>query len=218
MSMIENIKLNRLRKKWRLNNKHNKTRIANLCNINQIKVGKGTYGPIYALTHGTDSRLSIGNYCSIGPQVAFVLQSDHPTNHFTTYPIKVMSGLVPYEASTKGDIIIEDDVWIGMRTIIMSGVHIGRGAVIAAGTIVTHDIPPYAIVAGTPGIIKKYRFDKDTIEILMKIDYSSIEIDLLSNIIEDLYQKINDKEDAIKVLNILQENGIKIKEEIEKEL
>lgn len=63
--------------------------------------------------------------------------------------------------------VIENDVWIGSSAIIMQGVHISNGAVIAAGAIVTHDVPPYAIVAGIPARIKRQRFDDAVIEQLL---------------------------------------------------
>ena len=69
----------------------------------------------------------------------------------------------------KGDIIVENDVWIGAKSTIMSGIKISNGSVIAAGSTVTKDVPPYAIVAGNPGKIVKYRFYKDQIDDLLKI-------------------------------------------------
>lgn len=79
-------------------------------------------------------------------------------------------------ASCKGAIIVDDDVWIGESAIIMAGVHIGRGAVIGAGAVVTKDVPPYAVAVGTPAKIVKYRFDHETIDKLLKIDFNKEEI------------------------------------------
>jgi carbonic anhydrase/acetyltransferase-like protein (isoleucine patch superfamily) len=73
--------------------------------------------------------------------------------------------------SCKGDITIENDVWIGAKSTIMSGVKIGNGAVIGATTTVTKDVPPYAIVVGNPGKIVKYRFTEKQIELLLKISW-----------------------------------------------
>ena len=70
---------------------------------------------------------------------------------------------------SKGPIIVGNDVWIGFRSIILSGVTIGDGAVIYAGSVVTKDIPPYAIVAGVPAKIIRYRFDAKTIERLARV-------------------------------------------------
>lgn len=68
---------------------------------------------------------------------------------------------VKHEATSKGDIVVKDDVWIGYGSIILSGVHIGQGAVIAAGSVVSHDVPPYAIVGGVPARLIKYRFSEE---------------------------------------------------------
>jgi serine acetyltransferase len=73
--------------------------------------------------------------------------------------------------SCKGDIIIENDVWIGATTTIMSGVKISNGAVVAAGSIVTKDVPPYAIVAGNPAKVVKYRFTEEQIKKLLLISW-----------------------------------------------
>ncbi len=72
-------------------------------------------------------------------------------------------------ATNKGDIKIGNDVWIGMDVVVLSGVTINDGAVIAARTVVTKDVPPYAVVAGNPGRVKKKRFDEETIIKLLEI-------------------------------------------------
>jgi acetyltransferase-like isoleucine patch superfamily enzyme len=71
--------------------------------------------------------------------------------------------------SCKGDIIIENDVWIGSTATIMSAVKISNGAVVGAGSVVTKDVPPYAIVAGNPAKVVKYRFTEEQIEKLLSI-------------------------------------------------
>jgi serine acetyltransferase len=71
--------------------------------------------------------------------------------------------------SCKGDIIIENDVWIGAKATIMSGVRIGNGAIVAAGSVVSKDVPPYAIVAGNPAKVVKYRFSDEQIKKLLSI-------------------------------------------------
>ena len=73
--------------------------------------------------------------------------------------------------SCKGDIIIENDVWIGANSTIMSGIRIGNGSVVAAGSTVTKDIPPYSIVAGNPAKVVKKRFTEDQIEKLLEISW-----------------------------------------------
>jgi acetyltransferase-like isoleucine patch superfamily enzyme len=94
--------------------------------------------------------LIIGRYCSIGKNLQFVL-SHHDYKHTSTHPLFS-------KQFSRGHIIIGNDVWIGLNVIMLDGVTIGDGAVIGAGAVVTKDIPPYAIVAGNPAKIIKYRF------------------------------------------------------------
>ena len=98
------------------------------------------------------------------------------------------------EGIGKGDIIVEDDVWIGCRVTVLSGVHIGQGAVVAAGALVTKDVPPYAIVGGVPAKVIKYRFEPEMIEELLKIDYSRVDRSMIQAHADELYQKLETKE------------------------
>lgn len=92
----------------------------------------------------------------------------------------------------KGDIIVEDDAWIGYGAAILSGVHIGQGAVVAADSIVTKDVPPYAIVGGVPAKVIKYRFAPEMIAELMKVDYSRLDRSAIEQHVDDLYQPLTD--------------------------
>ncbi len=92
----------------------------------------------------------------------------------TTYPFNLFwkSGkYIQAHPTTKGDVIIGNDVWIGAEALIMSGVNIGDGAVIGARSLVTKDIPPYCVVTGNPAVIKKKRFSDDIIESLLEIKW-----------------------------------------------
>lgn len=157
-----------------------------------IDVGKNTYGPINALMFNRDSKLIIGNFCSIAPRVSFIVSADHYTNHISSFPFKVKVLGESYEGVSKGDIIVDDDVWIGYGATIMSGVHIGQGAVVAAGAVVTKDVPPYAIVGGVPAKVIKYRFEPEMIEELLKIDYSKLTKEDIEKHIDDLYTELKD--------------------------
>ena len=99
----------------------------------------------------------------------------------------------PHEAISKGDIIIEDDVWIGYRSTILSGVHIGQGAVIAAGSVVTKDVPPYTVVAGVPAKNIKKRFPDEMIKELLEIKYESLDEDVIKTHLNELYSPLKDK-------------------------
>lgn len=176
---------------FRKKNKHNFISLSQdsfyKFDINKINVGKGSYGSINVRMYGNnDCNLFIGNYCSLAPKTTFVLGGHHNYNNVSTYPFKnkfIDSCII--ESKSKGDISIKDDVWIGLNSIILSGVTIGKGAVVAAGSVVTKDVPDYAIVGGNPAKIIKYRFDKDIIEELQRLDYSKL--DLNSENIELLY-------------------------------
>ena len=94
------------RKKWRRLNSHNFTNPQNDFNFDLVSVGKGTYGGIYVLTFDDKHKLKIGNYCSIAPDVAFMLSADHPTDQLSTYPYKVKLLNQPLEGVSKGDIVV----------------------------------------------------------------------------------------------------------------
>ncbi len=167
----------------------------NVFPIEVIDAGQGSYGELNIVTFGKDYKLKIGDYVSIAQDVTFILQAEHYINHISTYPFraKILKEREP-EAFAKGDIIVEDDVWIGYGATIMSGVKIGKGAVVAAGSVVTKEVPPYAVVGGTPAKIIKYRFSVSLITELMKIDYSNITEDMVSGHIKDLYTDLKDVE------------------------
>lgn len=123
----------------------------------------------------------------------FLLDSEHPTGHISSFPFKVkMLHTEASEALGKGNILVDDDVWIGYGAVVMSGVHIGQGAVIAAGAVVTKDVPPYSIVGGVPAKVIKYRFSAEMITELMRIDYSSLTEELVKEHIKELYNELSD--------------------------
>ena len=180
--------------KWRKQNIHNFTIPQNFFPIEDVSIGDFTYGDLNIYKFNDKSKIRIGRFCSIGQNTSFVIDADHPISHLSTYPYKVkILQSEKYEAISKGDIIIEDDVWIGFGAIIMSGVHIGQGAIVAAGAVVTKDVPPYAIIGGIPAKIIKYRFEENMINELLKVDYSKLTKDIINNHIEDLYMEIVEK-------------------------
>ena len=118
-------------------------------------------------------KLYMGRFCSIGERVEFIINRDHDYKCVTSSMLsnKYIFPWKPANLIQKGDIVIGNDVWIGMDVRILHGVTIGDGAVIGAGAIVTNDIPPYAIVAGNPAKLIKYRFSQDIIDKLLKIQW-----------------------------------------------
>lgn len=191
-SILDRFNLILFRKRWREKNRFNTTIAINLFDINSVVIGKNTYGGIAVLNYNDFHKLTIGNFCSIATDVMFILDADHYTNHISTFPFKVKLLGEKQEGVSKGDIIVADDVWIGYGATIMSGVHIGQGAVVAAGAVVTKDVPPYAIVGGVPAKVIKYRFDPEMIEELLKIDYSKLTKEDIEKHIDDLYTELKD--------------------------
>lgn len=179
-----------VKRKYRKLNKHNYTKIKNCIDISKIQVGIGSYGVIDTKTYGgKNCNLKIGNYCSIAGETVFLLGGEHSYNRLSTYPFKAKY-LNVGESENKGDIILEDDVWIGQGCTILSGVTIGRGAIIGAKSVVAKNIPPYAIYCGNR--IVKYRFSNEIIEKLKQIDFSQITKEFIEQNIELLYQEITE--------------------------
>lgn len=200
MTFLDKLRFIHFKKKYRKLNSHNKTEPLDFIDLSKLKIGKNTYGDIKVINQSPDETLNlkIGSYCSIATGVKFILGGEHNLSTLSTYPFKAQLFEMGHEAKSKGSIIINDDVWIGLNAIICSGVTIGQGAVIAAGAIVTKDVPPYAIVGGNPAKIIKYRFEQRIIDKLLKIDivklldsFSKVDIDLLyQNLTEDSLDKI----------------------------
>ena len=138
------------------------------------QIGAGSYGGLTVLEWGEGSTLSIGAYTSIGTDEQVFLGGEHRSDWVTTFPFTVFSQAargIGGHPKSKGNVVIGNDVWIATEAIIMSGVTIGDGAVIGARAVVTKDVPAYAVVAGNPSRIVKFRFDPPTIERLLRIKW-----------------------------------------------
>ena len=196
MHMIDRIRfyvsLLCFRKKWKKLNYNNATFALNMFDMESVHIGTGTYGGI-KIYNDSSNHLYIGNYCSVAENVVFLLGHEHHIDRLSTYPFKQrMVIALGKDDFSKGDIIVDDDVWIGYGATIMSGVHIGQGAVVAAGAVVTKDVPPYAIVGGVPAKVIKYRFEPEMIEELLKVDYSKLTKEDIEKHIDDLYTELKD--------------------------
>lgn len=134
----------------------------------RITLGFGSYfaGPPEIVAVDAMSRIVLGRYTSIALGCRFIIDAEHnPAWVTTTPPPEPVAG---YNA-TKGDIVIGNDVWVGVHATILSGVNIGDGAVVGACSVVAKEVPPYAIVVGNPARVVKYRFAENVIEQMLAI-------------------------------------------------
>lgn len=140
----------------------------------KYNIGDWTYGSPTIKDYQNGSMLTIGRYCSIAQDVTFVIGGEHAKDWVTTYPFGAVwpeTSHLPHPVNTKGDTVVGNDVWIGTEALILSGVYIGDGAIIGAGSVVTKDVPPYAVVGGTPAKIIRYRVPEHLIPKLLKISW-----------------------------------------------
>jgi acetyltransferase-like isoleucine patch superfamily enzyme len=137
------------------------------------KIGRWTYGRPRVFKWRDDQTLVIGSFSSIGGDVTILLGGEHRTDFVSTFPIANYLGVGTWNAHewSRGGVVIGNDVWIGHGTTILSGARIGDGAVVAAGSLVTGDLPPYAIAVGRPAKVLRYRFDAGTIEKLLEMGW-----------------------------------------------
>jgi acetyltransferase-like isoleucine patch superfamily enzyme len=173
-----------MQNEWRRRNAHNETFMGRVFDINKVTVGNYTYGILNCYTWGKkEEHLTIGHYCSIADDVVFLLGGNHNYRGVTTFPCKVKFMGHAEEAETKGPIVIGDDVWIGYRATILSGVTIGQGAVIGAGSLVSRNVSPYAIVGGNPIKSLGHRYKSFAIiDELKKLDWSKVKPSILCDV------------------------------------
>lgn len=125
----------------------------------------------------------IGNFCSIGNNVV-IGPGEHDPGRIST-SAKFMSQPA-YDTLTAKDITIGSDVWIGTQAIVLRGIHVHTGAVIAANAVVTHDVPPYAIVAGVPAKVLRLRFEPNVIERILASNWFEMDLAKARDIIDEL--------------------------------
>jgi len=182
-----------------------KSAVTRFCTIRNSVIGDYSYvGPSSNFVN-----VDIGKFCSISKNVNIGAYL-HPTDHLSSSPIffrdKNGTGTswvqgIHYDDYPK-KVYCGHDVWIGMNTTIMGGVKIGNGAIIAAHSVITKDVPDYAIVGGVPAKIIKYRFQKDVIDQLMRISWWDYNSELLKNNVSELRGVLNDR--TIEILKRIQ--------------
>ncbi len=174
---------------------------------NLAEVGKWSHGNPSIYRWDWKSKIIIGNFCSLGSDINFYVGGDHRADWISTSPLppsqfnetfkktKTIKNL----AKSKGDIVIGHDVWIGGRSTILSGVTIGTGAIIAAGSLVVNNVEPYTISGGNPNRVIKKRFEDSIIKKILDTEgwfLEDAEIDTLSKFLlssdtENFFSLIN---------------------------
>ena len=137
-------------------------------------------------------KLIIGKFCMIASDVKFIMNGgNHITNAISTYPFEIFGhgwehAMNGKEHPYKGDTKIGNDVWIGYNSIIMPGITIGDGAIIATNSTIVKDVEPYTIVGGNPAKVIKERFSKEIIERLLKLKWWDWDIEKITKNIQYL--------------------------------
>jgi len=194
--------------KWKNLNRHNFTTANSVFPINQVTVGKKSYGTLNIHAYGNImEKLTIGSYCSIAGNVHFLLGGGHPYNGLSSYPFKKLICHEYSESITKGAIVVQDDVWIGESSTILSGITIHQGAIIATGSVVTKDVLPYAIVGGVPAKVIKYRFKEEVIKKLLSFDFNKLDDSMIKENIDLLCTEVGDEVLNSKLFNICNRAG-----------
>jgi acetyltransferase-like isoleucine patch superfamily enzyme len=139
-----------------------------------FKGGEHSYGVPIVRWWGEPVKLTIGSYCSLADRIEIFLGGNHRTDWVTTYPfpafldwpeVSDMAG----PPQSNGDVVIGNDVWIGSAAVILSGVTIGDGAVVGCHSMVTKDVAPYSIVAGSPARQVATRFPPEIVKRLLQL-------------------------------------------------
>lgn len=151
-----------------------------LAQLSSLSIGRGSYAGADLLVLGLKGDLSVGRYCSLGSRITLICgdgyhlparASTYPFPHKAPFEDFSSAEFYPDAGYAKSGVMIGNDVWIGHNAVISKGVTVGDGAVIATCAVVTHDVPPYAIVAGNPGVVKKLRHDDETVAALCALKW-----------------------------------------------
>jgi len=153
----------------------------------------------------TGDKLIIGKFCAIAKDVKFIMNgANHKISGFSTYPFQIFGNgwekimPSPSDYPYKGDTIIENDVWIGYDSLIMPGVKIGNGAIIASKSVVTKDVGAYEIYGGNPAQLIKKRFSPETISRLLAISWWNWSIEKITRNLKSITENtILELENAI---------------------
>lgn len=194
--IIDKIKFRRYvtkyKKTWRTTNANNDTTANNIFPPEKVSVGKMSYGQLNVFTWKVENeKLIIGNFVSIAPGVKFILGGNHRHDILLNFPCNYYYFGERGTSYSNGPIVVKDDVWFGMDVTILSGLTIGQGAIIAAGSVVTKSIPPYTIAGGNPAKIISYRFDEKLRQKLLDFDLCVIDKEFVERNLKDLNKKLD---------------------------
>ena len=179
----------------------------------EIAIGMYSYGGCFNLRNIRE-KTKIGRYCSIASGVC-VFNRNHPIGYRSTHPFfyNVELGFIESETITKRTLIIDNDVWVGRNAMIMPSVErIGDGAVVAAGAIVTKDVPDFAVVVGIPARIIRYRFSQQQQDEVKRSQWWNKDIKDLSGMIHEFRQPLEGDE-----ISLSKTSGYELEDEAEPE-
>jgi virginiamycin A acetyltransferase len=133
-------------------------------------------------------RLVIGRYCALATGARFLMAgANHPTSGVSTFPFAIFGGAwaeqtldLVLAVPSRGDTIVGNDVWIGYEAVVMPGVRIGDGAIVAAGAVVTKNVPAYGVVAGNPARLVRTRFDETDVDRLLRAAWWEWPVELVT--------------------------------------
>lgn len=172
--------------------------IKNTVNNPQIEIGEYTYYDdpddsenfarnVLYLYPFIGDKLIIGKFCALARGLKFIMNgANHKLSGVSTYPFQIFGcgweKMMPNleELPYKGNTVVGNDVWIGYEAVVMPGVTIGDGAIVAARSVVTRDVPPYAVVGGNPATVRKYRFSDQVVARLLRLAWWHWPIDKIS--------------------------------------
>lgn len=164
------------------------TRLDERDDLSQYEIGRYSWGHLTVSSRGPGTTLKVGQFCSFAHGAHIILGGEHRADFVSTYRFpayppfnRTHLHLAEDTSVTKGAVVIGNDVWLGHQSLVLSGVTIGDGAIIGAGSVVRHDVPPYAVVAGNPARVAGFRFPPEQIEALLRLKWWDWPIEQISS-------------------------------------
>jgi acetyltransferase-like isoleucine patch superfamily enzyme len=155
----------------------------------RVMIGKGSYGHVRVFSWDRSAEIRIGKFTSIA-SVTIMLGGEHHYRDVSTYPFRELyAGKEEESAKARGEVSIGNDVWIGRDVFILDNLIISDGAVLGAKSVITRDVPPYAVVAGNPAEVKKYRFSDEEIRMLLESKWWELPEEFIKRNVELFYTR-----------------------------